>query len=278
MGNCIYCGNSAGFLRKQHGECRQAAENAKKAIGAAVQEALHEGMTIERARSVVDELAQRAHLPGEAKRDVIVDQVSAVIDQFLEDGVLDQSEENRIAEFQDKFSLSQRDFARTGAVEKVVKAATLRDVMNGELPDRLALSGPVPFNLQKGEKIVWAFPNAEYLEDKTRRQYVGGSQGVSIRIAKGVYYRAGAFKGHSVERTERVSVGKGLLALSNKHVLFSCADKTLRIPYSKIVSFQPFSDGIAIMRDAASAKPQVFVTGDGWFTYNLASNLSQIAA
>jgi len=278
MGNCIYCGNAAGFLRKQHSECRQAADNAKKAIGAAIHEALHEGMSMERVRSVVDELARRSHVPDAAKRDVIVDQVTAVIDQFLEDGILDQSEENRIAELQEKFALSQSDFARTGAVEKVVKAATLRDVMNGELPDRLALKGAVPFNLQKGEKIVWAFPNAEYLEDKTRRQYVGGSQGFSVRIAKGLYYRAGAFKGHSVERTERVSLGKGLLALSNKHILFSGADKTLRIPYSKIVAFQPFSDGIAIVRDAASAKPQVFVTGDGWFTYNLASNLSQIAA
>ena len=51
-------------------------------------------------------------------------------------------------------------------------------------------------NFQKGEQIVWAFPGADYLEDKTKRQYVGGSQGVSIRVMKkAVYYRVGAFKG-----------------------------------------------------------------------------------
>jgi hypothetical protein len=31
------------------------------------------------------------------------------------------------------------------------------------------------------------------------------------------------------------------------------------------------------MRDAATARPQTFVTGDGWFTYNLLMNLSEMA-
>ena len=30
------------------------------------------------------------------------------------------------------------------------------------------------------------------------------------------------------------------------------------------------------MRDAQTAKPQTFVTGDGWFAYNLAVNLAQM--
>jgi len=47
------------------------------------------------------------------------------------------------------------------------------------------------------------------------------------------------------------------------------------VPYSKIVSFTPYSDGIGIQRDAASAKPQTFVTGDGWFIYNLVVNLAR---
>ena len=30
------------------------------------------------------------------------------------------------------------------------------------------------------------------------------------------------------------------------------------------------------MRDAQTAKPQAFKTGDGWFAYNLAVNLAQM--
>ena len=43
-----------------------------------------------------------------------------------------------------------------------------------------------------------------------------------------------------------------------------------------IVAFEPYEDGFGIMRDAQTAKPQTFVTGDGWFVYNLATNLAQM--
>ena len=42
------------------------------------------------------------------------------------------------------------------------------------------------------------------------------------------------------------------------------------------MEFEPFSDRFGIMRDAQTAKPQVFKTGDGWFAYNLAVNLAQM--
>ena len=183
----------------------------------------------------------------------------------MEDGVLDEDEEQRLIKLQDKFGLTQSELDATGAVQKVAKAGVLRDVLSGVIPERINLAGAVPFNLQRGEKVVWAFPNSKYLEDKTRRQYVGGSRGVSVRIMKGVYYRVGDFKGESIEHTERVHVDSGLVALTNKHIYFAGPETSLRIPYSKIVSFQPFSNGIGIVRDARSAKPQLFETGDGWF-------------
>jgi len=123
---------------------------------------------------------------------------------------------------------------------------------------------------------VWVFQRCDYLEDKIHRQYEGGSQGVSIRVMKGVYYRMGAFKGQAVDRTERVHVDTGLVVVTDKNIYFAGPAESLRIPYTKIVSFQPFSDGIGVIRDAASAKPQIFVTHDGWFTYNLVTNLAKL--
>ena len=34
-------------------------------------------------------------------------------------------------------------------------------------------------------------------------------------------------------------------------------------------------DGIGVMRDAQTAKPQEFRTSDGWFIYNLVTNLAR---
>ena len=92
---------------------------------------------------------------------------------------------------------------------------------------------------------------------------------------KGFYYRVGAFKGHAVESTERGHIDTGLVVITNKNIYFAGSKKSVRIPYAKIVSFEAFSDAIGIMRDAANAKPQIFITGDGWFTYNLVTNLAQ---
>jgi hypothetical protein len=44
----------------------------------------------------------------------------------------------------------------------------------------------------------------------------------------------------------------------------------------KIVNFVPYSNGFGIFRDAANARQQVFLTGDGWFPFNLLTNLSKL--
>ena len=44
----------------------------------------------------------------------------------------------------------------------------------------------------------------------------------------------------------------------------------------RIMTLEPYADGLGIMRDAQTAKPQSFVTGDGWFVYNLAVNLAEM--
>ena len=147
--------------------------------------------------------------------------------------------------------------------------------MNGVIPKRMRFYRSPRLNFQKNEQVVWTFEGIDYLEDRTRRQYIGASSGVSIRVMKGIYYHVGGFKGRAIDRTERIHVDTGLVAVTTKQIYFSGAKKAFRIPYAKIVSFEPFSNGLGIMRDSVSAKPQIFVTQDGWFTYNLVSNLAR---
>lgn len=177
---------------------------------------------------------------------------------------------------QREHGLSQDELDVRGAYERVAKAVVLREIMNGTIPKSIAIDGELPFNFQKDEKLIWVFKGVDYLEDKVRREYLGRSQGVSLRIAKGVYYRIGSFRGQPVERTERTLVANGLLAITNKHLYFSGGSKGFRIRHDKIVSHMPYSDGFGVVRDALTAKPQVFVTGDGWFTYNLMMNVARM--
>ncbi len=144
----------------------------------------------------------------------------------------------------------------------IVQAAYIREV-----PQRQNINGNGPFNLLKSEQLVWVIDGVTYLETLTRRERQGASHWVSIRVVRGLYYSPRQFRSRSIEWEETVHAGTGMLGLTTKHVYFAGRRKRFRVRYDKIVAF--------VIRDAQTAKPQSFVTGDGWFAYNLAANLAQ---
>lgn len=62
--------------------------------------------------------------------------------------------------------------------------------------------------------------------------------------------------------------------MTNMHLCFAGPVKSFRLPYSKIVSFDHYSDGISVTKDTGSGKPMIFKTGEGWFIYNLVKHLA----
>lgn len=248
----------------------------RQQIAMAVRRTLEGSDSLEELDNAIANIQQASVLSLDDRDALLIGCWEKAVHHYLEDGILDVDEEKKLAEFKEHFSLSESALDRNGALTQIVKAAVLREVLSGVIPERMHVNGNLPINLQKGESLVWAFPGSDYLEDKTRRRYVGSSRGVSVRIMKGVYYRVGAFQGQSITDIERVHVDTGCVFVTKKNIYFYGPQKSLRLPYTKIVSFQPFSDGLGVMRDAATAKPQFFITGDGWFTYNLVTNLSQI--
>ncbi len=276
MGQCKFCGEKAGFLRSAHKECKKTNELGKNNIISLVASKGSISSDLKALELKIEKEASESFINKAEMESLLVKGYEQAVDNAFDDGVLSEDEENALNDLLEHFSLSQTQVDNAGKYTKVVKGAILRDIFDGEIPERIKIEGNLPFNLQKTEKIVWVFQDVKYYEQKTRTQYVGGSQGVSLRIAKGVYYRTGAFKGERVQTSETIHADTGLLGVTNKHIYFAGENKRFRINYAKIVAFDPFSDGIGVMRDAATAKPQSFVTQDGWFTYNLITNLAQM--
>jgi hypothetical protein len=276
MGDCRFCDKPAGLFHRAHKECEAAHTSGVAQLTSAIDQALTSDGASDSLPVLLDQVAAQSFISPSERHAMLVTGWTRALDGFLGHRVLDESEQRRLIHFMERFALSKDDLNHSHAFERMVKAITLREVMQGEIPQRCNVVGPLPVNLQKGEQVVWAFPNTEYLEDRTHREYVGRSAGVSVRIVKGVYYHTSGFQGHPIDRTVRQLVDTGLFVASNKNLYFVGPHKSLRIPYAKIVSFLPFSDGMGLTRDAASAKPQVFVTHDGWFTYNLVTNLAKL--
>jgi len=55
----------------------------------------------------------------------------------------------------------------------------------------------------KPEETVWVFQNVAYLKDVTRRKMRGGSHGLSIRTAGGIYRRPSSFRSGPSSETRR---------------------------------------------------------------------------
>jgi hypothetical protein len=276
MGTCRYCGQAAGFLRSKHAECARRHDQGANEIVSVVKNASSSASPLDALPDRVKEVADRSFIPDGERHRLLVKGWSAAVSEGLHDHILTEEQEARLIEVKDQLSLTDEDLERDAGYERVAKSSVIRDLVNGVLPKRPAGGVNLPINFKKNEKIVWVFQDAEYLEDRIRRVYVGGSRGVSVRIMRGVYYRVGAFKGETIDRMERVHVDTGTVVVTDKHIYFVGATKSVRIPYAKIVTFQPFDSGIGVMRDSAKAKVQLFVTGDGWFTFNLVTNLAQI--
>ncbi len=202
---------------------------------------------------------------------------SLALDNMLDDGLLTQEEEDKISQYVDWFSLTQEELdGFNNSKTKLVKAAVLRDLAEGKIISRINVGGNLPFNFQKNETLIWLFNNVDYYEQRITTHFEGHSQGVSVKLAKGLYYRAGAFRGNPVKTNELVPADSGLLGATNKYIYFSGSTKKFRVNYEKIIEFTSYEDGVGIQQDTASARPQIFKTGDGWFTYNLLASLAKM--
>lgn len=274
MGKCSYCNKSAGLFKKIHKECEEKNNNAKSTIKKELLDKFEDYDSLN--FKELEAIAKNSYLTEAEYHNLVAETYSNTLDRYLDDGVLSNEEEETLERFIQKSNLSQNVFDKNDSLSKTVRASILRDLLNGDaITNRININGNLPFKFQKNENLIYLFQNVELFEQRISTTYKGGSQGVSIRIAKGVYYRTNSFKGNPVKTTKTVPIATGIVALTEKHIYFSSSIKNFRINYNKIITIDPYSDGIGITKDGVTSKPQVFKNLDGWFCYNFIKNISE---
>lgn len=109
-------------------------------------------------------------------------------------------------------------------------------------------AGLVQTVLKKGEVAIDSVP-ARLLEYRsTGSSYQGGSQGVSIRIAKGLSYRVGANRGQLIRNPEALSaIDQGDATFTNQRVVFGGQSQTREWAFDKLVDFNAGDNGTQVM-------------------------------
>ena len=274
MGDCRYCGKSAGFLRKEHKECAAAHAQGLDSIGnVCVAAALH-GVEVNQLPSKVRAIGAAAYIDTSeaAMAATLARGWGQALKAAMDDHFLSSEEKRALNGYRAHYNLSASHLDRNGHFT-LFRMMNLLNALSehGFVPrfDRRAVRPP--FNLMKSEELLWLFGGTDYFEQITRREFRGGSLGVSFRVAKGVYIRPGAFRGRSVESSSMQHTDSGTLGITTKHIYFKGNGKSFRVRLEKIVSFDPYEDGLGIMRDTARAKPEIFRMGatDAWFLLNI---------
>lgn len=198
------------------------------------------------------------------------------VSDIIDNGSVSEQVQNTIQDVVDTMGVSIDVLKKLPSWQSLIKMLVINDLLCGKIPCRYIGADIIPVNLQKDEVIVWCFWDVQYYEPHQKRVNHGISQGLSVRIAKGLYYHAGAFKREPVIKTEQILISNGCLLLTNKNIYFYSGTKSMRVPYAKIVAYTPYEDGLGVQKEAASAKPMTFAGLDGWFAYNVVKNIFNI--
>ncbi|MDE2150119.1 MAG: hypothetical protein KGJ55_09910 [Gammaproteobacteria bacterium] len=165
------------------------------------------------------------------------------------DGKVTAEEETELQKLQQALNISDVEIATSK--QELARLRLLAEIQDGNLP----VIGVQDVLLQKGETAHWIEAGNILEERVVNRRFVGGSQGMSFRIAKGVSYRVGSYRGHLVADKAVVPVSAGELILTNKRVIFRGDAKSFNIRLDKLLELHFYTDGVRLTD--GSGKPRI---------------------
>lgn len=144
---------------------------------------------------------------------------------------------------QERALLAQQEQFAHDAIAKLEAAG-------GDLTKLPELSGEVTgLILHPGERCFGLCRGAQHVAEAHRTRYVGGSQGVSFRIAKGVRYHIGGFSGHPVTTEYEKVQDLGDLYVTTERVVFAGSREVTSIAAKKIADVRIEGDHIWVMAE-----------------------------
>ena len=105
MGTCRYCGQNAGFLRRQHGQCRDLhAAGIQEMTQLAAQAAGTAGFSETALRSTLQAIANRAQATEDDISQAIAAGWAQGVQNAMSDGILTREEETNLRDFRDRMA------------------------------------------------------------------------------------------------------------------------------------------------------------------------------
>jgi len=164
----------------------------------------------------------------------------AKVEQSLANDSLTAAEEQGLLDWAQTHGITADDWGKK--FRDLLDRMLIASVNNGRLPDVTAHCRL----LLKHSEVAHYFESASLMKEIEQRELQGGGSGVSVRIAKGVRFRTGAFRARSVViGTSLIDADSGTLTITSVRTVFSGQRKTLDLPHAKLVNVNVYNDGIS---------------------------------
>lgn len=188
---------------------------------------------------------------------------------------INDNTESYIDSYIEKFNIEEYATPSNRTYFDYLLNLTINDLLHGVNPHRCTISG-ISLNFQSNENVLIVFQDVVFCKEVVKTSYIGTSSGISVKIARGVYYRKGNFGSIPLINRNIDPIRQGTLIFTNKSIYFYSLEQTIQYPYSKILVFVPFEDGIGIQTNRANAKSDFFYGLDGVASYNIFANIKNI--
>ena len=195
----------------------------------------------------------------------------AAIESFMLDNYLDEHEQQIVEDYCKLGGFTTNELADYTIWQRATRSAIVRKIREGKFDEiNIHIDGNLPVIFKKDEQLLWIFQNVECKELKTKSMRYGSTMHFH---RKGSYVGYGTFTSMSHEYKEWSPKGTGLLIITTQHLYFTSAPGNAKYPYDKLLSIEPYTDGLIIQKDNTTAKPTMFKGADGVFIYNVINNL-----
>jgi hypothetical protein len=281
MTTCIYCGHRAGFFSKYHNECFETSRDlGSKAAKALVEAAVNERQPSSEIKSKLSDIVSQYKVASE----LIGQAFLSKVDELANREPLEPAAAQYLLLLCELTVVEGESVSLTRpydlTIHNLALSRNLWLIMHGQ---RVQFLNPCDVVLQGGDSRLAEFGTVIYRKSEMVSSHTGGYNGVSVRVASGLYYRFGDYAGHTVS-SPALYTDVGFWVLSNKAMYFCGELTSFQIPYHSILRFKPYPDGLGFFRNTGTGREETFTVLNpalskarhqavplnvGWFLYNL---------
>jgi len=248
-------------------------EVALEVFNESVDEVIADGKLDKKEKELLEKLQKRLRLSDNIARNIYSKKATSYLENYLKSAISDErlspDEENELQNIAQNLGVTLKYDEKTKELLDKYRLYWL--IENGDIP-----IVEVDINLQKKEECYF-ITNSNWYEYRrvTRRIRYGGPT-LRVKIAKGVYWRAGDLGFQAVSDDTLTLIDTGRLYLTNKRIIFIGYKNTKNIKHTKILDFTPYKNGVEILKDAGKSPFLEFYKGVDIFSMILGRVIREI--